>query len=87
MTFAEPSENLGARKAGSFVCILPPKSLELQDNQMRRAYHDLELHQLLHQVDFQGRTRDFYFLPGGGLAADCNVSATLQGELMCAFSG
>lgn len=35
----------------SFVALLPPKSLELGSNGMlQRAFHELELSQMLHQV-------------------------------------
>lgn len=71
----------------SFVAILPPKSLELQDGLLQRAYHELTLHQALHHVDFGGATREYLFLPGGGLAVEQGASSAVSGTCMCAFSG
>jgi hypothetical protein len=71
----------------SFVAILPPKSLELQNGLLQRAYHELTLHQALHHVDFRGATREYLFLPGGGLAVEQGASSAVSGTCMCAFSG
>jgi len=41
----------------SFVALLPPKSLELGSNGMlQRAFHELELSQMLHQVSLLQKT-------------------------------
>lgn len=71
----------------SFVCILPPKGLELQNGLLQRAFHELELHQALHHIDFSGVSREFLFLPGGGLAVEQGTSSAVSGSCMCAFSG
>lgn len=69
------------------MCILPPKGLELHNGLLQRAFHELELHQALHQIDFRGSTREYLFLPGGGLVLEQGTSSAVSGSCMCAFAG
>jgi hypothetical protein len=77
---------------GNFVCICPPKTLELgEDNQLHRAVHTLELQRELHDIDFNGREKEYFFLPGGGIVVEAaeegGCSAAVVCNLMAAFSG
>lgn len=82
---------------GSFVAIVPAKSLERSANGMIRATHAVELQACFSRVDWGGREVDLHFLPGGGLAVDVNGSAdgstgrgasvAIRKDCMAAFNG
>lgn len=78
--------------AGSFVVVVPAKSLEPCLNGMTRATHDLELQQHFAGVDWGGKPFDMHFLPGGGLAIDtvelghC-ASVAVKDSSMAVFNG
>lgn len=79
-------------RAGSFVVVVPAKSLEPCSNGMTRATHDLELQQHFAGVDWGGKSFDMHFLSGGGLAIDTEqlghgASFAAKDKSMAVFNG
>lgn len=76
---------------GSFLCLCPPKAIELHgSNVIRRTENVERIRTSLESVDFGGKRKIVICLPGGGVAAEGTGSCpevAVEGPLIAVLSG
>ena len=95
MPVSERKETKGSlvdtKKLGSFVCVCPPKSLELgSDGHLHRGDHVMELEAELRDVANPGKggqDLSCAHLPGGAIASAGCVSVATEGSVLSVLSG